>query len=504
MNLLNELKESLLKNKNRPAFCIKGVFYNYEQLQDRVHCISSYLRCWKEQHKTLSNVGVVTNNDLDTYASLLACWFSGVAYVPFNPSIPKGRNNVVVKEAQIKLVLSSDDLQNQIFDDNGETKITLTSSLNEAKHVAYQPKYDESSIAYILFTSGSTGTPKGVPIGQKNLECFVTNFLSTGYDVDPEDRCLQMFELTFDVSISSFLIPLLKGACIYTTPQGIKYVEVLKLIHTHKLTNVQIVPSIIKLGRSLVKRMSFPWLKRCILTGEATSVDLISDWQQCAPNVELYNFYGPTEATIYCSYYHFASTNYKSYNGLLGIGKPMGDTELLVVDDKGNETGVNEKGELMISSCQLTSGYLNNPEKNESSFIKIDSRSNHTFYRSGDLCYKDENGDIMYCGRLDNQIKIQGFRVELGEIEFLVQDKFKCNSVVVSIENKLSLTELILILESPRLDSEQERLVTDYLKTKLPDYMVPSKVINILEFPLNSNGKTDRKKLKDLLGVENK
>jgi len=503
MNLLKELQESLLLNKERFAFCIKETLYTYEQLYEKILRVHSYLKNWKNEH--ILNVGLVTNNDLDTYAAMLACWFSGIAYVPLNPTIPKERNSSIVKETQIRIIFSSAEPQTQMLDGTGQIDIVSPSSL--PKSFSSDLKISEASefrTSYILFTSGSTGTPKGVPISNKNLSSFVSNFLSTGFDVDKEDRCLQMFELTFDVSISSFLIPLLKGACVYTVPEGIKYVEVLKLIHTHKLTAIQMVPSIIRLGRSLIKRMNFPWMKKCILTGEATSIDLISDWQKCAPNAILYNFYGPTEATIFCSYYELPRSGFKSYNGLLTIGKAMGNTKLLIVDDQNNEAAVDQKGELLISSFQLTTGYLNNASKNEQSFIKINPHDSATYYRSGDLCYKDCDGDIMYCGRLDNQIKIQGFRVELGEIEFLVEEKFKFNNVVVAFENNLSLIKLVLVLEAPQIvDSDKKTQITEYLKTKLPDYMMPSKITCRPEFPLNSNGKTDRKKIKELLSSEN-
>jgi D-alanine--poly(phosphoribitol) ligase subunit 1 len=496
MNYLDRLKDSLLLNKDRHAFCINEKFYTYGQLYKKICNIVNEIEINKNLRA--KNIGVITNNDVETYASLIACWFLGYAYIPVSPATPKERNNIIIREAAIDLMLSSSGRNDDIVDNHHGNLVWLNSSIaGEKESETALKNFDESVNAYILFTSGSTGVPKGVPITHGNLSAFVENFLSTGFEITSSDRCLQMFELTFDVSISSFLIALFKGACVYTLPEGIKYVEVLKLIQQHQLTNIQIVPSIIRLGKSLIKRLKFPWLRNCILTGEASSVDLIPELESCAPNATIYNFYGPTEATIYCSFYNYTISKNKNYNGMLAIGRPMGNMDLVIVNENNNEAGVNEKGELLIGGKQITNGYLNSTEKSASSLVKLNMRGERIFYRSGDMCYMDHEGDIYYCGRFDNQVKIQGFRVELSEIEYLVQDKFKYNNIVIARDNNLSLTELILVLELPgNINTEG---LTGFLKSRLPEYMVPTKIETVLEFPLNSSGKTDRKKIKELL-----
>jgi acyl-coenzyme A synthetase/AMP-(fatty) acid ligase len=308
-----------------------------------------------------------------------------------------------------------------------------------------------------------------------------------------------MFELTFDVSVSSYLPALLKGACVYTVPNdGIKYMHVLRVMTQYRLTSVQMVPSVIKLAKKLLNRISIPEVKRCILTGEATMVDLLELWLPCVPNASIFNFYGPTESTIYCSFLQYAEARPKSYNGMLAIGKSLKGMDLLIVNDLGDEASPNEKGELLIGGPQVTAGYLKNESKNKESFV---SRSINgepkSFYRSGDMCYRDEDGEIFYCGRFDNQVKIQGFRIELSEIEFLVRKQFGVNNVVIVEENEQGVTKLLLVIES-QLNEDITKIIA-YLKDKLPDYMVPGVTNSMEEFPLNSSGKTDRKKIKEIL-----
>ena len=306
-----------------------------------------------------------------------------------------------------------------------------------------------------------------------------------------------MFELTFDVSISSYLPALIKGACVFTVPNDvIKNIYVLKLISKYELTVLQIVPSVILLSLPLIEKISSSSVKYCILTGEATPVDLLSIWKRAIYNAEIYNYYGPTEATIYCSYYDCNQSVVKSYNGMIAIGKAFDQMELIIIDSDNNVLEDNQKGELLICGKQLTKGYFNNEEKNLSSFIIL-SNTEKVYYRSGDLCYKDSEGDIFYCGRIDNQVKIQGFRVELSEIEVNVRITFGINNIVVPRTTKNNALELVLVIEKDKKSKSDE--IHQMLKEKLPDYMIPSKIVTVDNFPLNSSGKIDRAFIKRLV-----
>ncbi|NOT76631.1 MAG: AMP-binding protein [Cyclobacteriaceae bacterium] len=491
MSLLKNLQRSLTVYSDNQAFCIGDKFYTYGELAEEVKVILNGIH---DQGITDSTIAVVGTDELSTYASLLAIWFSGNAYIPLGLHNPLERNKSILKEAGTNLIIASN-LSNA--GEYADFKILNPAILDRSKSGEFSVDDKNERLAYMLFTSGSTGVPKGVPITVGNLEEFVKNFEEAGIHVRADDRCLQMFELTFDVSISSFLVPLLHGACVYTvSSEGIRSLQVLRIINQYKLTIIQMVPSVINLGKGYLKSLRFDHVRISILTGEATMITLLNLWRPCVRNADLYNFYGPTETTIYCSYYKCDLNNPKEYNGMLAIGKPMGAVSLVLLNEKGEIAALNEKAELMIGGSQLTRGYLNNKEKNDQSFVKFASgNQTEIFYKSGDMAYKDEDGDIFYCGRFDNQVKIQGFRVELSEIESVVRIKFNIVSFAIACANKNGLIELFVVTDQ-KLDGHD---VIGSLKASLPAYMIPSRVIEIENLPITTSGKVDRSKLKAMI-----
>jgi D-alanine--poly(phosphoribitol) ligase subunit 1 len=173
-----------------------------------------------------------------------------------------------------------------------------------------------------------------------------------------------------------------------------------------------------------------------LFCGEALPADLIKEWSHCVPNAFIDNVYVPTEDTIFCSQYRFSRVRLnKSYNGILSIGKSMTSAQMVIVNDENLEISDGKQGELYLSGSQLTSGYWNNPEKNNEIFFT--DNQGVRFYKTGDICYKNSEGDIMYSGRLDYQLKVQGYRVELGEIEHYAREFLKGqNAIVMAFENK--------------------------------------------------------------------
>lgn len=494
--MIQDLLNSLADNADRQAFCINDQYYTYRDLQCHVVAIQRQIESLEVGER--KNIAVVCSNDIRTYGALLAIWFSGCAYVPLGLHNPVDRNLTILDGADTDIVIAA----GVEFDSPQYRSLRIIRPVESPDPDGGAIRHsitEGTDLAYILFTSGSTGAPKGVPISHSNLAAFIKAFRASPFTVGKEDRCLQMFELTFDVSVSSYLPALLAGACVYTVPNdGIKYMHVLRVLTRYKLTCIQIVPSIVKLAKPLLKRISVPETRACILTGEATMADLLPIWRPCIPEARIFNYYGPTEATIYCSYLEYSEARPKTYNGMLAIGKAFEGMELLVVNEKGEETAMGEKGELLIGGPQVTEGYIKNESKNREAFIQRSAGSGtKRFYRSGDMCYRDEDGDIFYCGRFDNQVKIQGFRIELSEIEFLVRTQLGYNNVVIVTEDEQGAARLVLVVEN-RPDADMRPIIT-HLKGKLPEYMVPAAGHFIEEFPLNTSGKTDRKRIKEIL-----
>ena len=492
MRLIHNIQKAIESNLNKNSFFIGNTYYNYGDLAQTVSNIRASI------HRTLnineSNIGLVTNDDIETYASIIALWLEGKAYVPLNTEFPESRNQTVIEQANIKTILDSS--SNTAF---SYCKTIDTKKLPLVKINLSPIKVTGDAIAYILFTSGTTGTPKGVPITFDNLTNFIRAFNELGPDINSEDRCLQMFELTFDMSVVSYLSPLLRGACVYTIPKNkIKYSYIFELMEDYKLTIAIMVPSIINYLRPYFDEIHCPDIRFNLFAGEALYLDVLDEWSRCLPNASIVNAYGPTETTIICTSYNFNRTKKnKTHNGIMSIGRDMENTLSIVLDDNDNECVIDETGELCISGKQVTPGYWENPEKNKSSFFYKDYKGKKTrFYRTGDACFKDESGDFLYVGRVDFQAKIQGFRVELAEIEYHSKAYLnKLNAVAIAITNNLNNTEIGLVIESSKM---QTTTLLEYLKTKLPHYMIPTQIKFIQKYPLNSNEKIDRNKLKAL------
>ena len=490
--MLAHLQRNFEQYHAQNAFYIKDTFYTYSQLAQKAYTVAHWLN---SNNPNRQPVGIIADDHIDTYAALLGILLSGAAYVPILPDYPKDRSKSIIDQAGLKILLSPYPASQVQAAINPSNTITEIASLPVFDDEYILPQISEADFAYILFTSGSTGVPKGVPLTHQNLWGFMDSFFALGYELSPEDRFLQMFDLTFDLSVMSYLAPLLVGGCVYTVnPEEIKYMAIYSLLEDHKLTFTLMVPSMLSYLRPYFEDIDLPHLRHSLFCGEALYADIAKEWQACLPNGKVQNVYGPTEATIFCLTYNCGKT-IKSYNEMVCIGQPMKNVKAIVVGDNNRPVIQGEKGELCVAGAQVTPGYLNNPEKNQEAFFEL---NNVRYYRTGDIVYQDESGDYMYCGRVDYQVKVKGgFRVELNEIEAHARHYTQLSGVVaVAMANSIGIAQIFLYLEDYKGDIEQ---LTSYLKTQMPDYMLPEKIINLPVFPLNDNGKVDRKQLTALL-----
>ena len=489
--VLKSVLDSIDMYSSRPAFYIADKAYSYEKFGK---CISKIRKSIRGKGRISSNIGIVLNDDLETYSSIFAIWLENGAYVPLHPHWPMDRCHDIINQVGLDMILDSSEESKFCHDCN----VVKTSLLeNSADSVLDDFHVNDNELAYILFTSGSTGKPKGVPISKGNVAAFVDSFYDIGFEITCEDRVLQCFDLTFDLSVMSYLIPLTRGACVYTVPDNVvKYTYIYDLMDEHNLTVALMVPSIINYLKPYFDEIDIPSMRYSLFCGEALYEDVTAGWAKCLPNAEIYNVYGPTEDTIFCTYYKYQREGgNKTCNGILSIGKSMSSGSVMVLDEYGRDSKVGEAGELCLYGNQLFGGYWKDKEKTESAFVVSDDGKR--YYKTGDLCYMDADGDIMYVGRMDSQAKIQGFRVELGEIEFHARDFFKDRNVVcVAYENESKLTEIAMFIESDDVATDE---LVSYLRTKLPAYMIPTRIMFLPVFPLNANGKTDRKELKKML-----
>lgn len=508
-SILSPICDSIKKYRDRNAFFINGKYYSYNCFSERISAIRVAI---KTLHSDEQVCAIAVHDDLDTYATIIALWMEGKAYVPLHPNQPLERNLNIIRQVDLHYVFDSE--KNSAFGTVCGVDVVNTSSLNfETEFIGDWGETSDDKLAYVLFTSGSTGVPKGVCISRSNIAAFMDSFWKTGISITVEDRCLQAFDLTFDVSVQSYLSALSRGACLYTVSYGqVKYLYVASLIQKQRITFGAMAPSMLTYLRPYFGEFDASSLRQCILTAEACPADLIEAWTDCASNVEVYDFYGPTEATVYCTCYKVVQgKQILSNNGVVSIGKPLANVQAIILDEDGKQIPQNSgdkcKGELCVAGKQVTQGYWNNPEKNSLSFFDFPPQNNNDggsgmesnrFYHTGDLCYWDESGNIMYCGRIDQQAKIQGFRVELGEIEFHAREFFKNEKRVVAIafQNSDNLTEIALFIESEAIETKP---LVEYLRGKMPSYMIPTRTLFESVFPLNKSEKIDRVILKQKL-----
>ncbi len=486
-NFPNLLFDSLQQHQQNNAFCIQDTYFTYQELANKVAAIRQPL-----QHINDLYIGLVTNDDLATYAAILAIWMEGKCYVPLHPLQPIARCANIIEQVGIKVVLDSSETTRYV----NQYVINTGDALPLASNLHTQTEFNCHTPAYILFTSGSTGMPKGVPVTYGNVSAFIQSVEALGIRHRADDRCLQMFDLTFDLSVGCYLLPLLAGACIYTMPSGcIKWKEAFRLLDEYALTITFMVPSVIHYLRPYLQEIEAPQLRYSLFAGEALTADDTLPWQQAVPQAEVWNVYGPTENTIYCTAYRLPQQQVKQINNTISIGRTMKWSETMIVDEARQPVADGIIGELCLSGEQLTPGYWQDNEKNQAAFFYHEGRR---WYLTGDLCMVVPDGDIMYLGRKDSQVKIQGYRVELSEIESVARRYYNRQTAVVAVVTGQQGQETISMAIEREDDNSGSELET-YLKTYLPSYMIPSKIVFIPTFPQNLSNKIDRKKIKELI-----
>ncbi len=478
MKFLKEIHAKLSSHASEIWCVIDDKSYLYQDL----HRFS--LRYGKQLKSIQSPIGVILRNDFETYASLITCWLWGRAYVPLNPEYPESRLCDILTQAGVTY----------IFDSKREgLAVPIPLTLMDAEIEPSTTSLPEihplpEHWAYILFTSGTTGKPKGVPISFKNLEAFFDGFFHLGYSLDSNDRFLNMFELTFDLSVMSFGIPTLLGASFYVPSENlIKPLALYDVLERHQITFALMVPSAVDLLAPYVEEMELPQLRITQFCGEALKLDHIKLWKIACPSTQIDNVYGPTEATIYCSRYTVPDeiNECKHHHGTVCIGNAMLHSELRILED----------GEIALGGQQITEGYLHATDTLKSKFLEISSKR---YYKSGDLGSTDEG--LFFChGRSDDQIKIQGYRVELAEIEYVG------SQVIPGISNRCIAAfnntgwELHLVY-----DTHSVPISLGEINERLPEYMHIRGIHFVHPFPLNANGKIDKNALATLLNLAQK
>ena len=361
------------------------------------------------------------------------------------------------------------------------------------------PPLPPERVAYLLFTSGTTGVPKGVPILHSNVRAFI-DWAVDRYRIRPEDRFSQTFDQTFDLSVFDLFVAWEAGACVYSM-SPIDLLAPSRFINENKLTVWFSVPSIPARmrKRNLLGRNTLPTLRWSLFCGEPLPGASAEAWQAAAPNSVVENLYGPTELTIACTVHRWdpETSPRLCVNEMTPIGRTYPGLTAVIVDDNLRPVAEGAPGELCICGAQTSPGYWKDPLKTAERFVKIQAAGlpDEVFYRTGDVARQLPNGECVCLGRTDHQIKVLGFRVELGEIEGVLQEGA---GVVQAVAMGWPFSEgtakgIVAFVVGAGIDRSA---LLKACKASLADYMVPNRIIPMDEMPLNANGKVDRAALR--------
>jgi amino acid adenylation domain-containing protein len=519
-SLISGFLRSLLKSPARPALELGELTLSYEQLWSYAGKIAASLKENVEPSEKLA--AVLADRSVAAYGGILGVLGSGRGYVPLNPKFPLERTCVMLRASgcrtlvvgqECKATLESllphlDKPLTLILPDAGwepeGNSVAQHRVISAAKMAriadATEPITAGEDTAYLLFTSGSTGMPKGVAVSQSNAVAYM-EYAAKRFGIHGEDRCSQNFDLTFDLSVHDLFTCWDAGATL--CPYAEQTLTPAILIDELELTVWFSVPSVAmfasKLG--LLQPGAFPTLRWSLFCGEALSASLAAAWQEAANNSILENLYGPTEATIAITYYRWdsATSPEECVRGLVPIGWPFEGQQVCVVSENLEPVARAESGELCLGGSQVTRGYLNDPEKTAKSFVRLRPTGNQVWYRTGDLVQQDERGCLFYLGRRDFQVKVNGYRVELQEIDLVLREAAR-TELAVAIPWPLSdgsASGIVGVLSGS--DPAQDDQIIATCKSRLPRYMVPNCLYHFREIPLNVNGKIDRGKIAEML-----
>ncbi len=506
----------------RGAIDIAGCEVTYQQLAYRAKRLAATLQA-RAVPDAVPLTAVFAYRSETAYAAVLGALMAGHGYVPLNRTFPTDRTRLMLErsmcrsvivdagsEPQLEALLCSIAIPLVIICPDRADVTELAAKFpahriigaNELADAERWHPVDVSvdSIAYLLFTSGSTGQPKGVMVSHANMLHYL-DCATKRYGFTSNDRVSQTFDLTFDLSAHDMFVAWESGACLCCLTQK-QLINPCAFVNDARLTVWFSVPSTAAFMRrfGVLKPGMYPGLRLSLFCGEALPVEIVRHWALAAPNSVIENIYGPTELTIACTAYRWDNTKSpdECAQGIVPIGQPFDGMRALIVDEQLREVKHGTEGELLMTGPQLSLGYWQDEEKTRQAFVPV-AGNNGTYYRTGDRVRRPAvNGPLVYLGRLDNQIKVRGYRVELGEVEAVVRQLSGLDGVVAlgwpTTESGPDGIEVFL-----ETDSFDTKALVSQLKGKLPVYMLPRNVLALRRFPLNANGKYDRKALQLIL-----
>jgi len=479
------------KSSDRPAVIRGSQSLSYRELDERANQLARYLRL--QGVETGDLVALYLDRSPTAIVALLACLKAGAGYVPIDPIYPPERIRFILEHARVAAVLTEEALLTHAMGAYSGRIVTLD---RDWPRVAGQPTtrptraetgISGDALAYVIYTSGTTGRPKGVMTEHRSVVHFVSSFNEV-CNVTEADRIYQGFSLSFDGSVEEIWMALAHGASLIVPPVEIARIgsEVGRLLNDSGATVFSTVPTMLSTIDA-----ELPSVRLLIVSGEVCTPDVVRRWAR--PGCRMLNVYGPTETTVNATVAECLPDR------PVTIGRPLTGYLTYILDESLRPVADGASGELYIGGPGLARGYFDLPELTATHFIPnpiVESRAmSSRLYKTGDLARVTEQGTIDYLGRLDGQVKVRGFRVELGEIESVLREDPAVVMAVVTVTDRGGPQLAAYVTVEPSVGPLDRDSVLQRLRSRLPDYMVPAYLDVLDEFPTLASGKVERRAL---------
>eukprot|EP00792_Barthelona_sp_PAP020_P009731 TRINITY_DN3317_c0_g1_i3.p1 TRINITY_DN3317_c0_g1~~TRINITY_DN3317_c0_g1_i3.p1 ORF type:complete len:3039 (-),score=771.85 TRINITY_DN3317_c0_g1_i3:50-7987(-) len=484
------IEDAVDMHAEKTAIADDHVSYTYRDANAKANRLARHLQ-------TLNNnttVGVCMERCADLPIVLWAILKSGAAYLPLDPAYPSERLRYFVEHSETTTIIGQPKFMS-IFEGLNMNFINIEDSsawINNDSSNLNLP-VNTHDLMYVIYTSGSTGTPKGVCVEHRSVVNRLLWKRNLGFCA--EDRIIQKTPYSFDVSVWELFAPFLFGATLCLLPAGAQNNpdEIIRFVSQHKITVMHFVASMLGAFLEFVEPGSLPSLRLIVQSGEALPSTTAQTCLTRLGHAELYNLYGPTETTIDSSFFRCTLEN---IGVAPPIGRPVANNQLYVLDKNMQLCAIGVAGELYIAGDGLARGYYKQPELTASRFVPCPFPGSERMYKTGDLVHWTRDGNLVYVGRVDQQVKIRGNRIELGEIEVAITSMqvVQQTIVVVNKDEELGqrLVAYLLLVSEANVSSEAVR---QHLGKTLPEYMIPSLIITLKSIPLTPAGKANRKLL---------